>query len=106
MRGREEIEQVYDGLGGLDDILHEPRDSFRYGMLIGKLVALGWVVGEEETHDLFADYDFEDWSRKRSEMGKDIGDALRHDAADDREDDSVLDIDHEDDDDEERPNVV
>jgi hypothetical protein len=38
-------------------------DNFKYGMFIGKLIALGWVLDEPSSADLSIHFEFEDWER-------------------------------------------
>ena len=64
MREHQEIRQVYDDMVDLSQILERKRDSFEYGLLIGKLVALGWVLGEESNFELRTEFDFEDWQQE------------------------------------------
>ena len=78
MRTVHEIQQVADRLGQVDPVnagivpaLDWRSDKFRYGFLMGKLVALGWVL-EEPSVDMSAHYDFEDWLRERREAGDEL----------------------------------
>jgi hypothetical protein len=63
MRDQEEIEDVLSGLSNRPSQLTSMGDTFKYGYLMGKIVALGWVL-EESSADMSIDYDFEDWWRE------------------------------------------
>jgi hypothetical protein len=69
MRGRDEIQRVYERIGSRSELLKWRADDFRYGMLIGKIVALGWMLGEEASSDLSIDFDFEGWVRELRNLG-------------------------------------
>ncbi len=73
MRSEEEIRDVAGRLGResyLDDDAPDGRpvvpardwrdDTFKFGFLMGKIVALNWVLGEPGA-DISGHYDFEDW---------------------------------------------
>jgi hypothetical protein len=60
MPPEEQIRAMFDRLP--DEPLESgPGDTFKYGMLVGKAVAIGWVLGDSPRHDVMNDYDFEDW---------------------------------------------
>lgn len=75
MRSKDEVRRALAGLGrdadpddphapGAVPLLDWEGDSFRYGFLAGKLVALAWVLGELAGADLGAHHTFEDWVRE------------------------------------------
>jgi hypothetical protein len=77
MRSEEEIRKVFHELGEQSDDPTAPNprspaelpvnawegDTFKYGYLIGKLVALEWVLGRSST-SLKSHYDFEDYTQE------------------------------------------
>jgi hypothetical protein len=84
MRSKDEIERVADRLGqvsadgdGKTPLLDWRGDTFRYGFLVGKLVALGWVLGEPNA-DLAIDHDYDSWLRELGDIKPgDLTDRLR-----------------------------
>jgi len=72
MRERDQIQRVYERIGNRSELLKWRADDFRYGMLIGKIVGLGWVLGEEASSDLSIDFDFEGWVRELRNLGDDV----------------------------------
>ena len=73
MKSSEEVRDLYERLGERPELLDWKAHNFRYGMLLGKLLAIGWVLGEEGSGDVSIDHDFESWSRELSVLGDDIG---------------------------------
>jgi hypothetical protein len=71
MRTQEEIEDVASELANRPEILHSMGNSFKYGYLVGKMTALGWVLGAS-SEDMSIDYDFEDWWRELHEAGEEM----------------------------------
>ncbi len=57
-----EIRRVFELLDNVNTAA-EKGDSFKYGMQVGKLIALGWVLGEVPSSDLSLHYDFDSWVR-------------------------------------------
>ena len=48
----------------------EAADTFQYGFLMGKLTALGWVIGSNPSGDMSSHYDYEDFVlEQRSRLG-------------------------------------
>jgi hypothetical protein len=76
MRKSDDVRRAYDQVGNRPELLRWRGDNFRYGMLVGKLIALGWTLGEEASADLSIDYDFESWMREVHVLGEDIGQRL------------------------------
>jgi hypothetical protein len=73
VRSESEIREVADRLGqeldpdtGNVHALDWKADTFKFGFLIGKLTALGWVLGEPSV-DLSNHYDFDNWQRELKE---------------------------------------
>lgn len=58
----DEIRRVFELLDNVNTAA-ERDDTFKFGMQVGKLLALGWVLGEVPTSDVSLNYDFEDWQR-------------------------------------------
>ena len=59
MRSENEIENALHRLQNFDSMdLRD--DSFQFGMLVGKAIALGWVLGDSSA-DMSIQYDFEGW---------------------------------------------
>jgi hypothetical protein len=70
MRNEGDIESVADKLATPNRHLDWQGDNFKYGYYIGKLVALGWVLGEPSA-DMSIDHDFESWIlEQRSHRGQ------------------------------------
>ncbi len=61
IRPPEEIRRVFELMDNVKTVSEE--DSFKFGMQVGKLLALGWVLGEVVTSDLALQYEFDDWVR-------------------------------------------
>ena len=76
MRSEDEIRDVYDRLGQESDpddggkipAMDWSGDTFKYGFLVGKLVALGWVLGDRGA-DMGSHYDYEDWRTELRSLG-------------------------------------
>ena len=75
MRTQEEIEQAVDRITSRPEFLEFKGDTFRYGYLVGKAVALGWILGEPSA-DVSIDYTFEDWCRELRQSGEDLNERL------------------------------
>jgi len=56
-----EIRRVFELLDNSKTVKEE--DTFKFGMQVGKLLALGWVLGEVVTSDLALQYEYDDWIR-------------------------------------------
>ena len=68
MRTEAEIQRTAKELAGMLGQFSGKGDNFRYGLLIGKVMALAWSLGEpaEMTHH----YEFEEWlNEQRSKRG-------------------------------------
>lgn len=61
VRPPEEIRRVFELLDNVNTV--SDGDNFKYGMQVGKLLALGWVLGEVASSDLALHYEFDDWVR-------------------------------------------
>ena len=57
-----EIRRVFELLDNVSTV-KDKGDNFKYGMQVGKLLALGWVLGEVPTSDLSLPFGFDDWVR-------------------------------------------
>lgn len=57
-----EIRRVFELLDNVNTAA-ERGDTFKFGMQVGKLIALGWVLGEVPSSDLSLHYDFDTWLR-------------------------------------------
>lgn len=62
IKSEEEIRRVFELLDNVNTAA-ERADNFKFGMQVGKLLALGWVLGEVPTSDISLNYDFDDWQR-------------------------------------------
>lgn len=60
VRSLNEIQRVFEILDNANTDA-EKGDTFAYGIQVGKLIALGWVLGEVPSSDLALSYDFETW---------------------------------------------
>ncbi len=61
LRPADEVRRVFERLDGMKSATEE--DTFKFGMHVGKLLALGWVLGEVVTSDVALQYEFDDWLR-------------------------------------------
>jgi hypothetical protein len=89
MRSEAEIREVCDRLGQEPDrdtgeipALHWRDDTFRYGFLVGKIVALEWVLGGGPAIDVSTHHDFEDWVREQREAAEELRRRLQSDNED------------------------
>ena len=57
-----EIRRVFELLDNVNTVANKG-DNFKYGMQVGKLIALGWVLGEVPLSDLSLPFDYDDWER-------------------------------------------
>ena len=74
MRPVDEIQTVLDKMSNLPQ-LHECKgDNFKYGLLIGKVMALDWVMGEQPSGEMGINYDYEGWVREQRIAHEDISD--------------------------------
>lgn len=62
IRSPAEIRRVFELLDNVD-IVVDKGDNFKYGLQVGKLIALGWVLREVTSSDLALSYEFDDWLR-------------------------------------------
>lgn len=60
IRSASEVRRVFEILDNVNTDA-EKGDTFGYGVQVGKLIALGWVLGEVPSSDLALSYDFETW---------------------------------------------
>lgn len=68
MRPEAEIQQTAKELAGMLGQFSGKGDNFRYGLLIGKVMALAWSLGESA--DMTRHYEFEEWiNEQRSKRG-------------------------------------
>jgi hypothetical protein len=58
----EEIRRVFELLDNVHTV-EEKGNNFKYGLQVGKLMALGWVLNEVVTSDLALAYEYDDWVR-------------------------------------------
>ena len=56
-----EIRRVFELLDNVETVTDG--DNFKYGLQVGKLIALGWVLGEVPTSDIALQYEYDDWVR-------------------------------------------
>jgi hypothetical protein len=77
-RATEILEAVFKSDEWSTHPLDAKGDNFKYGMFIGKLAALGWVLGDESC-DLKIHYDFDGFSRAQKQIGGDIHERLERD---------------------------
>ncbi len=64
MKNQTEIERVHDLMASrAGEVAAYMRDNFKAGLYIGKLTALGWVVGGMPGADLAIEHDYESWVR-------------------------------------------
>jgi len=57
-----EIRRVFELLDNVNTS-NDKSDTFKFGMEVGKLIALGWVLGEVPSSDVALHYDFDSWVR-------------------------------------------
>lgn len=62
IRSPAEIRRVFELLDNVQAVANQG-DNFKYGLQVGKLIALGWVLKEVPSSDLSLNYEFEDWQR-------------------------------------------
>lgn len=68
MRAEIEIQRTARELAGMLGQFNGKGDNFRYGLLIGKVMALAWSLGEPA--DMTHHYEFEEWiNEQRSKRG-------------------------------------
>ncbi len=70
MRSDSEIKRFLDELSNNPGNLDWRGDTFRFGLLVGKIVALDWALGNPPSFDVGPDYDFEDWVRQVRKSGE------------------------------------
>ena len=64
MKTRNEIERVHDGLANNRESTDRMGDNFKAGLYVGKLLALGWVLGDVQGSSIAIDHDYESWMRE------------------------------------------
>ena len=62
IRSPAEIRRVFELLDNVNSVANKT-DNFKYGLQVGKLIALGWVLREVTSSDLSLNYEFDDWLR-------------------------------------------
>ena len=62
IRTPSEIRRVFELLDNVNTVA-DKGDTFKFGMQVGKLIALGWVLQEVSSSDLSLHYEYEDWVR-------------------------------------------
>jgi hypothetical protein len=84
VRSEHEIREVYSRLGREPDPVTQEvpavdwrADTFRFGYLAGKLVALRWAVGAARGSDVGTHYDYEDWQRAMREAADEVRAAIQ-----------------------------
>ncbi len=70
VRSPAEIRRVFELLDNVN-MVADKSDNFKYGLQVGKLIALGWVLGDVTSSDLSLSYDFDDWTRD-IQAGEDV----------------------------------
>ena len=70
IRSPAEIRRVFELLDNVN-MVADKSDNFKYGLQVGKLIALGWVLGDVTSSDLSLSYDFDDWMRD-IQAGEDV----------------------------------
>ncbi len=70
IRSPAEIRRVFELLDNVNMVANQG-DNFKYGLQVGKLIALGWVLGDVTSSDLSLSYDFDDWQRD-IQAGEDV----------------------------------
>ena len=70
IRSPTEIRRVFELLDNVNLVANQG-DNFKYGLQVGKLIALGWVLGDVTSSDLSLSYDFDDWQRD-IQAGEDV----------------------------------
>ena len=70
IRSPAEIRRVFELLDNVNLVANQG-DNFKYGLQVGKLIALGWVLGDVTSSDLSLSYDFDDWQRD-IQAGEDV----------------------------------
>ncbi len=70
LRSPAEVRRVFELLDNVNTVVNQG-DNFKYGMQVGKLIALGWVLGDVPSSDLSLSYDFDDWQRD-IQAGEDV----------------------------------
>lgn len=70
VRSPAEIRRVFELLDNVN-MVADKSDNFKYGLQVGKLIALGWVLGDVTSSDLSLSYDFDDWMRD-IQAGEDV----------------------------------
>ncbi|MEM7474605.1 MAG: hypothetical protein AAF483_06390 [Planctomycetota bacterium] len=77
LQSPEEIRRIFELLDNVNTAA-ERGDTFKFGMQVGKLLALGWVLGEVPSSDISLNYEFEDWERdvqaQEESLKKQLGD--------------------------------
>ena len=76
MRDPEEIKHAYAELSNKPEPMREMGDTFQFGFLQGKVLALGWALEEAGGGSLAMDLDYEDWKREYDAETKALREAL------------------------------
>ena len=64
MKNEAEIQKLLDELESVPNPLDCQGDNFQYGLYLGKLQALGWVVGDTPSDLIASRFDFESFNRE------------------------------------------
>ena len=86
MRSEEEVLEMFhrfDEHTGRE-LMKSKGDNFKYGMWVGKMIALEWALGDEHG-DMVIAYDFEDWEREHGHRIDELKHRLAEDAQHDDE---------------------
>ena len=68
MKTQAEIERVHDAMASRSgEVSDYMGDNFRAGLYVGKMTALGWVLGDMPGADLAIEHDYEDWVREHDD---------------------------------------
>jgi len=77
MLTEEQVRHAFDTISSSGEPLEWKGDTFKYGYLVGKMIALEWVLDGKGSHDISCHYDFEDWSLEAKRQLDDLRSALR-----------------------------
>jgi hypothetical protein len=84
MRDALEIERRNDSLGNVADSMDWHGDNFKYGMHVGKLLALEWMLGNVSTGEMCIHHDYEDYLRAGKELREDLKEELKQEGEEDQ----------------------
>jgi hypothetical protein len=72
LRNPVDIRRVREEMGNRPELIEWQADSFKFGFLLGKSIALDWVCGEYGSFFVSADIDYQDFCRLQKEAGDDF----------------------------------